>query len=296
MSAIATPLAPLDQGRAGFRQSLVAEWTKFRSVRSTWVSLSILIVAAIGLAALVTALQANHWKTGTLQDRFNFDPLRYSQAGHFVNQFVVGVLGVLIVSAEYTTGSIRTTLAATPRRLTVLLAKGTVLTAILFLLSEAVAFISFLLSEAILKGAGGMLLAPGTTIRGQISAAHAPYLTLSSPGAAAALFRSGLFLVLLALVAFGIAWIIRNTTGSISLFVGILLVLPLILQLLPSSFAQPIERYLPINLGTAMVATSTRHNDFAGTLLSPWAASAVMLLYALILVGIGAWMLNRRDA
>ena len=109
-------LAAIDHGRAGLSGQLRSEWTKLRSVRSTWVCLVIVVVAGIGLSALVTDVEAGRWGTLGLADRATFDPVRFSQTGTFLSQFVVGVLGALVVTSEYATGSIRTTLSASSRR------------------------------------------------------------------------------------------------------------------------------------------------------------------------------------
>lgn len=103
-------------GHAGVKTMVSSEWTKFRSVRSSWISLLIIVVVGIGFAALFSAVFANHWAQSSPGDRLQFDPVRISQSGSFVSEIVVGVLGALIVTSEYSTGSIRSTLASIPKR------------------------------------------------------------------------------------------------------------------------------------------------------------------------------------
>ena len=111
-----------------------------------------------------------------------------------------------------------------------------------------------------------------------------------------AVFLSGTYLVLLALLACAIGFVIRHTAGAIAAFVGILLVLPLIVTVLPSNVAQSFERYLPSNLGLAMTLVTTRKTDFAGVLFTPWTATAILAIYAAVAVALAAWLLVRRDA
>jgi ABC-2 type transport system permease protein len=300
MTAVLTPLPadqPADQrGRAGWRLSLGSEWTKLRSVRSTWISLVVIVVAGIGLSALVSNIEAGRWASLGVADRAQFDPVRFSQTGEFISQFVVGVLGALIVTSEYATGSIRTTLATVPRRMTVLAAKGTVVAAAIFVVSEVTAFLSFFVGQAVLSAHGGRTLPAGSTIVTQVKSSVIPVVGITDAGAARAVFLCGIYLTLLSLLAFGFGFILRHTAGAISTFVGVLLVIPLIIQVLPSSINQPIEKFLPSNLGLAMIVVTTRKTDFAGVLMTPWMAAAILLLYTVVAVAIGAWVLVRRDA
>jgi ABC-type transport system involved in multi-copper enzyme maturation permease subunit len=275
---------------------LRSEWTKLRSVHSTWICLAIIIVAGIGLSALITNVEAGRWSSITLQERANFDPVRFSQTGVFISQFVVGVLGALVITAEYSTGLIRTTLTALPRRSSVLAAKSVVLALCIAVVGELTAFASFFVSEAVLVAHGARSLPQGSSIYRQALATHIPVASITAPGVLRAVALGGLFLVLLSLLALGIGFVIRSTAGAISLFVGFLLIIPLIIQILPSSLSSGIERYLPSNLGVAMVVTTTHKTDFAGTLLSPWFAMGMLALYAAVVLGFAAWLLQRRDA
>ena len=286
---VATTLPPIARGRAGLREETLSEWTKLRSVRSTWIALAVVVVAGIGLSALVTNIEAGRWAGLGVVDRAQFDPVR-------ISQFVVGVLGALIVTSEYATGSIRTTLATIPRRTTVLAAKGIVIAAVIFVVAELTAFASFFVSQAVLTAHGGKALPSGSSIVAQLKSPTIPVASITSPGAARAVFLCGVYLVLLTIIALGIGFILRHTAGAISLYVGLLLVLPLIIQILPSSISNSIERYLPSNLGLAMIVVTTRKTDFAGVLMSPWAAAGTLALYAAVIVVIGGWVLVRRDA
>ena len=287
---------PAGPGRAGLAQAVVSEWTKLRSVRSTWVALAVVVVAGVGLSALVSNIEAGRWAGLGLADRAQFDPVRFSQTGEFISQFVVGVLGALIVTSEYATGAVRTTLATLPRRMSVLFGKGIVLAGVIFVVTEVTAFLSFFVSQWVLTAHGGRALPAGSTIVTQVTSSTIPVVSITHAGALRAVFLCGVYLTLLALMAFGIGFILRHTAGVISLYVGLLLVIPLIVQILPSSLSDPIERYLPSNLGLAMIVVTTRKTDFAGVLMTPWAAVATLTLYTAAFVALGAWLLVRRDA
>jgi len=291
-----TTSQPTPHGRAGVRQLVHSEWTKLRSVRSTWISLAIIVIAGLGISALVSSIEAGRWTRLALSERANFDPVRVSQGGIFISQFVVGVLGALVVTSEYSNGMIRSTLAAVPRRSSVAVAKALVIGIVIFVVSEITAFAAFFVSRAILVGHGGKPLPASATLLQKVHATAVPVVSLGSSGVAAALFRTGLYLTLMALIALGIGLLLRHSTGAISLFVGLLLIIPLLIQLLPSSMTTSIEPKLLSNLGLAMSATTQRKNDFAGVLMAPWPATLLLCVYTAIVFGLGVWFLVRRDA
>jgi ABC-2 type transport system permease protein len=300
VTATATTASPapsaLDHGRAGLATQVRSEWTKLRSVRSTWVCLVVVMVAGIGLSALVTTIEAGRWGTLGLADRATFDPVRISQTGSFLSEFVVGVLGALAITSEYGTGSIRTTLAITSRRTTVLAAKLLVVGAVVLVVAEVTAFASFFTSQAILVAHGAKVLPAGSSLVTQVRSAAIPYVTLADGSALRAVVLSGVYLFLLALFACGIGFILRHTAGAIAAVVGVLLVLPLIVNVLPSSFASSFEKYLPSNLGLAVILVRTRRTDFAGILLPPWQATGLLALYVVVAIVLAGWVLVRRDA
>jgi ABC-2 type transport system permease protein len=183
------------------------------------------------------------------------------------------VLGVLVMSAEYGTGTIRATFSAAPRRPLVLAAKVIVFGVVTLLVAEIVAFASFLVGQA-------LLTAP---------AAHA---SLSTPGALRAVVGTGLYLGVIGLFALGLATIIRHTAGAISAFVGLLLVLPIIIEALPNSLQFDIRRFLPLQIGGVMMSvTSPNPHSFA-----PWTGFLVLCVYAAAVLVIGGVLLVRRDA
>jgi hypothetical protein len=233
------------------------------------------------------------------------DPTARSLIGIFLGQLVFGVLGVLIMSAEYGTGTIRATLSAVPRRPVVLAAKILVFGAVAVVVSEVLAFGAFGLGQALLsakhslgpsaaitKHAHQLGLRIPHNVQGLLSTGSA---SLGQPGVTRAVVGAGLYLAVLGLLALGLATIIRHTAGAISAFVGVVLVLPLIVEALPTSISNAVARYLPANIGRVMFST---HGvpDSIGPAFSPWTGFALLVLYTLVVLAVGCWVLVHRDA
>ncbi len=270
-------------GRAGLRRAMAAEWTKLWSVRSTMWTLVATVVAVVGLGAL---------GTGTVNpSEIIDDPTRRSLIGIFLGQLIFGVLGVLVMSAEYGTGTIRATLSAVPRRPVVLGAKIVVFGAVAVVVSEILTFTAFTVGQAILsaKHALGTLAVVtqrahqlGVSVRIKVphnvqAALSSGSASLGQPGVLRAVVGAGLYLAVLGLLALGLATIIRHTAGAISAFVGVVLVLPLIVQALPASISNAIARYLPANIGASMFSTHGVPDGIANA-FSPWTGFAILAL------------------
>ncbi len=267
------PLGPAPAGRYGLGGVLGSEWTKLVTVRSTVWALVATAVAGVGIGALVTSAQAARFATRSRLAQLAFDPTRSSLAGMLLAQLAIGVLAVLLVSAEYGTGTVRSTFAAVPRRLYVLVAKAALFAAVAFVIGEVVSFVAFLIGQHILAG-------------------RAPTASLSDPTVMRAVVSGGLYLTALGLFALGLASVIRHTAGSISAFVGSLFVLPIIADVLPSSFAADVDRYLPADIGTVMLSANYHGTDPFG----PWVSFAILCGYAAAALVVGGVLLVRRDA
>jgi ABC-2 type transport system permease protein len=250
---------------------IVSEWIKFRSLRSTWYSLGAALVVAIGLGVLFAALRghdiASHGGIGP-----DFDPVQLSLRGMFLAQLAVGVLGVLLITGEYSTGMIRASLSAVPRRVPVLAAKVIVFGSATFVVATAASLVAFLGGQAALDSYG-------------------LGVSLTSDGAARAVVGAGLYLVLVGLLGLGCGFALRNTGGAIATLFGLILVLPLLGQALPVSWQNHVNRYLPLNAGTAVMATKQDPDS-----LTPWAGLGVFALYAVAALAVGLVVLRRRDA
>ncbi len=284
----------LGAGRYSVADLARSEWTKLRSVRSTLWSFVIMVVLGVGVGILATAETRAHWAT-TFHP--GFQPIRTSLIGVNVAQLVVGVLGVLVMTGEYGTGTIRATFSAAPRRPLVLAAKTAVFTMVALIASEVVAFLSFFLGQA-------MLTAPAT---------HA---TLSSPGALRAVVGSGLYICVIGVLGLALGVLIRHTAGAIGAFVGVLLILPIVVSALPQSIINAVQRYEPLQIGKMMITTPTDvtrhvilrgphgvirhvvlHGGGGGTFtFSPWVGFGILCGYAVALLAVGTVLLVRRDA
>jgi hypothetical protein len=256
--------------------TISAEWLKLRSVRSTVWTLVVTVFLCVGIGALLSWAQRSHWPKASLQEHFAFNPLNDAAlSGFLFAPLAIGVIGVLIMSSEYSSGSIRATLSAQPRRVSVLLSKAAVLFATTLVVGEVCSFASFYVGMAILRGV-------------------TPTDTLSSPGVLRAILLAGLSLALLALFALGIATMLRHTAGSITVYVCILLVLLIIVTALPSSWNTHVFKYLPEILAATM--RSSPPEATSAETFSPWVSTLVLAAYALAALIGGGVLLSRRDA
>jgi len=249
-----------------------SELTKLRTVRSSAWTLGLTLALGVGLSALAASETRLHWSSMSIGERLSFDPTRLSLIGIFFGQLTVGVLGILVMSAEYGTGTIRATLAAAPRRTGVLAAKSVVFAAVALVVSEVSAFAGYFVGQALLS-------APAT------------HTTIASPGALRAVAGSGLYLCVLGLLALGLATLLRHTAGAIGAFIGILFVLPLVTAALPVTLAADIGRFLPADIGQSIVSLHAGPRSFA-----PLPSLLLLCAYAAAALVGGAISLVRRDA
>jgi hypothetical protein len=254
---------------------LKSEWIKLRTVRSTMWTLVAMAIITVGLAVVAGLTITGRWNSMSLGDRLSFDPTNVALTGLLFSQLVIGVLGVLVMSAEYGTGTIRATLAAIPNRPMVLATKSAVFAGVALIVGEALSFIAFLVGQALFRS-------------------PVPHATLSQPGVLRAVVGGGLVIAVLGLFALGLATIIRHTAGAITAFVGTLLVLPLLVQALPSSIGAPIAKFLPLPISNTM--TSVTHAVGQSQALSPWTGFGVLCAYAIGALAIGGILMARRDA
>jgi hypothetical protein len=268
-----TPL-PEASGRAGFGGALRSEWTKIRSVKSTVWTLAAAIVIAVGISALGNWGQANH-TTETAAELAHKDLVQRTMFGIVLGQLVMVVFGALAVTSEYSTGMIRTSLTAQPRRLNVYLAKLVVTTLVAFVVGEIISFASFFVGA-------------------HFWAAKGVTLNLSTHGALQAVFGGGLYLVGAALLAFGIGAALRHTAGTITLGVALLFVVNIMVNFMPTSWQQNMDKWLPYNAGSQVWAT--QHTADVGTAFGAWAGFGVYMAYAAIALLAGLWVFQRRDA
>lgn len=244
-----------------------SEWIKLRSIRSTAVVSALTIVFMVGLGFLITYFS---WKNASPIERAHFDAIDRSLAGVHLAVLTVGILGVLVVTGEYSTGMIRATLGAVPRRLPVLWAKAAVFAPVTFVLALASSLAAFLGAQALISPHGA---------------------SLGSPGALRAVFGVALFLTVMGLLGLALGFLIRNTAGGIAAVVGLAFVLQAIGAALPTSWQHKILPYLPVQAGQAVYFL---HGDLP--MMQPWAGFAVFCLYTAVAIALAAVALRRRDA
>lgn len=273
-TATVTPTRPPASSHKKVTQArvLLSEWTKIRSLRSTIFSLLAAIVFIVGLAVLVPMVTVSHWPPRDPREALGFDPTTRTLSGIFLAQLAIGVLGVLLITGEYATGMIRATFAAVPARLPVLWAKAAVFAAVTLVLMVPTVLGAFLIGQSIL------------------TSKHLQ-TNLSNPGVLRAVIGAALFLTVVGLLGIGLGALLRNTAGGISTLFGLLFVLPIIVRFLPSSWSDPINKYLPSNAGEAITHV---HPD--PTLLAPWTGFGLFCGYAAVVLIAAAISLRRRDA
>jgi ABC-2 type transport system permease protein len=271
-----TPVAHLPRlegsGRVAFHRVVVSEWTKLRSVRSTGWSLAVGLLLTIAFPVIFAFVTSSHWGTMSPQERANRSPLDIALAGVNVAQLAIAVLGVLVITAEYSTGSIRSTFTAVPKRLPVLWAKLLDYGALSFVLMVPAVLISFFASQAILA-------------RHDIL-----QISFSQPGVARAVLGGAIYVMLVGIFALAIGAIVRNTAGGIATFAGIFFVLPPLMNILPTSWNNAISQYLPSDAGRQLFSL-----DHAAHTLTPLAGGLLLAGYCAAAVLIAAFLLVRRD-
>lgn len=264
-----------------FLRVVHSEWIKFKSLRSTWISLAVALIAAIGIGILFSALRASHLGNGggAVQveggpgpTRVNIDSALVSLRGLYLAQLAVGVLGVLTITGEYATGMIRASLTSVPTRWPVLLAKAVVFGGVMFVISTAASLVAFLGGQAALNS-------------------HHLGVSLTSPGAARAVVGGGLFMTIVGLLALGCGFTLRSTGGAIASLFGLILVLPLLTNALPTTWQNDINPFLPLTAATSLITTIRQSHT-----LDALGGGVVFAAYAVLALGIGALVLQRRDA
>ncbi|MFL6130647.1 MAG: ABC transporter permease subunit [Mycobacteriales bacterium] len=269
--AVATPAVR----RSGFGQLMLSEWTKIRSVRSTVWSLALLAVSFPGFTALLVGLTVAGWAQMTEQDRARVvaDPAEVILgSGFLISQPAICVLGVMVIGSEYSTGMIRSSLLAVPRRLPMLAAKALVLSLLTLVVSVVVAFVSFFIGAALLDS-------------------KVP-VSLGDPGVLRAVVGTALYLAVVSLFAFAIGAIVRHTAAGITAVIGFVLVVAPLVQLLPGKAGDYIHAYLPTEAGLLIGQAEQSPED----LLSPWQGFGVFCLWTAVLLIAAAMLLKRRDA
>lgn len=256
------------RGGYGFGTAARMEWHKLRTVRSTWWIVAVFAASMIGLAVLVLGHEG--YARMSAADRAAFDPVHDCFIGLVLGQLLLGTLGVLAITTEFSSGMIRATFAAVPRRPLVLTAKAAVLGAVTLTAGELAAFAAFLAGQAALQ-------------------APAPHAALGQPGVLRAVLLAGAYPALIALVGLGLGALVRHTAGGICALVGVLFVLPLLF--ISPALQDTSQNFLPHPMANAMTAVKPLAHALPAA-----AIFALLCLYAAAALAAGAWALTRRDA
>ncbi|MEV8327052.1 ABC transporter permease [Kitasatospora sp. NPDC056731] len=254
---------------------LRSEWAKLWSLRSTWITLGLGLLFLVAFGLIAAFQFKSRITSGRPMDRGDFadaSALSLSLFGTNFAQLAFGVLGVLVAAGEYSTGMIRSTLAAVPRRLPVLWSKAAVYGVVVLLLGTIGVFVAFAADSGILSGTRAAM-------------------TFSDAGVLRGLLGAGLYLALVGVIGVALGALLRSVAGGISVLVASLMLVPGLISLLPSSWQDHISPYLPSHAGEAMFAL---HHD--ATTLSPAAGLAVFLLWTVLALAGAAVRLVRSDA
>lgn len=271
----ARPTATPVTARSSFGGLLRSEWTKLRSVRSTGWSLGLLALLYPSFTALLVGLTVANWEQTDPSDLALVvsDPTAVILgSGFLISQPAICVLGVMVIASEYSTGMIRASLLAKPRRIPMLAAKGVMLSLVVLAVSLVAAFVSFFIGAAMLSD--------------KVEA------SLGDPGALRAVIGTALYLAMLSLFSLAIGAIVRRTAAGITSVIMFVLVLAPLVQLLPGAFGEYAHAYLPTEAGI-LIGQAIQHE---GDLLTPWQGFGVFGLWTAALLALAAFLLTRRDA
>jgi ABC-2 type transport system permease protein len=283
-----TAAAPRNEThRVTFTHVLHSEWIKFWSLRSTWWTLgsTVVVMAAVSyLAVFFTAREAYNPSTepadAALLVALLHDP-SIVLAGADLAKLVVAVLGVLIVTGEYSTGMIRSTLTAVPKRLPALWAKALVLVVVTAVVTTVAVLLSYAVALPTLN-------------------AHDAVPDLGDPETRRILLGGVLYLVATSLLAFAVGAIIRLSAGALATVLGLLLVVEVMFRTIPADFFRNISPFLPGTAGHQILATSSgieqARASSSAPVLDPWVGFGVMALWVAVLLAVAAVLLRRRDA
>jgi ABC-type transport system involved in multi-copper enzyme maturation permease subunit len=263
---------PRSAGRVSFAGAVRSEFTKIRSVRSTYWTLLAMFVVVVGFGALASWGRASH---GGDAGPF-FDPTRQSLAGLYIGQLIIGVLGVLVISSEYSTGMIRTTLTTNPHRGLMIAAKGVVFAVVALVTSLVTSFTAFFLGQALMSS-------------------HHISTTISSPGVLRAVIGGALFLTACGLLGFGLGLLLRHSAGGIGAMVGLLFVVTILVNFLPASWQNDIDKWVPALAGGQLWMVQPQPPG-STPMFGPWPSFAVLCGWAALAIVAAVALFRRRDA
>ena len=252
-------------------QVVRSEWTKIRSVASTVWTLGLAAVVTVALGVLISLLSRNEFDDMSTKDQLSFDPTFISFAGMSLGQLAMIVFGVLVVSNEYSTGMIRTSLSAVPQRGTFLFSKIAVATGLAFLVGLVTSFVAFFLGQAMLGS-------------------HRA--SIGDPGVLRAVIGGGLYMTLIAVFSMGVATMLRSPMLSLGILMPFFFLISAVLGNVDAT--KKVGQYLPDQAGSKIMQVVTPIDDDVP--YGPWGGLGIMVLWVLVVLAGGYALLKKRDA
>jgi ABC-2 type transport system permease protein len=252
-----------------------SEWTKIRSLRSTYWTFMVTAALTIGLGSLFSLGRTSGRSSGRDPLTANFNAAGFAFNAMFLSQLAIGVLGVLIITAEYSSGMIRTSFTAVPQRGSLLAVKATVFALVTFVVAALTTFATFFASQAILN-------------RGTLNLG----VSITSPHALRIVIGAALYLTVCSLLGVALGALLRSTAAAITALAGLLFILPILMNFLPVSWHRDtIAQWLPSNAGMQIIEKTIQPLQF-----SPWVGLAVFAGWVVLAFAAALVLLQRRDA
>ena len=257
------PCSPVD-----LRRVIRSEWIKFRTLRST---VAVLALAVLGMVVIALLVAYNTRHLSASLDQNDIAPSATLQ-GYYLGQLLIGALGVLYVTGEYSTGMIRSTFAAVPTRIPVFWAKLVVFVSVTAVTMTVVSFVAYLISQALL-------------------AHFRTGFSLTDPGVLRVVIGTAVYLTFVGVIGAALGWIVRSTPGALVAYVAVVLVIPVLLGAAFGTVGKKIAEFTPTQAGAGF---STSIPD--GPSLHPWIGLGVMAAWMVGFLVVAAVCLRRRDA
>ena len=252
-----------------------SEWTKIRSLRSTYWTFLVTAALTIGLGSLFSLGRTSGRSSGRDPLTASFNAAGFAFNAMFLSQLAIGVLGVLIITAEYSSGMIRTSFTAVPQRGSLLAVKATVFALVTFVVAALTAFVTFFASQAILN-------------RGTLNLG----VSITSPQALRIVIGAALYLTICSLLGVALGALLRSTAAAVTALAGLLFILPILMNFLPVSWHRDaIAQWLPSNAGIQIIEKTTQPLQFI-----PWVGLAVFAGWVVLAFAAALVLLRRRDA
>jgi hypothetical protein len=259
--------------RSTFRTVLRSEWSKIRTLRSAGYTLIAAVVLGVGFGCMITFANARAYDGLSAADRAAWDPTGRSLSGVVMAQLAIGLLGSLVLTSEYATGMIRTSMAVVPRRSRLLAAKTAVFAVLALAAGEVIGFVSFVAGQAVLAGQ------------------DVPHATLGQPEVLRAVAGCGLYLAVVGLLGVAVGVLVRATAGAIAIVTAATFLIPAFTPALPESLAKFVGTYWPSMAARQLMLV---HHD--PHVLPPWAGFGLMVAAVAVVLAAGFVVFQRRDA